>query len=365
MVDYKAKIKEFEEELRKTPYNKRTQHHIGLVKAKIAMLKRREVARRKSTAAAAKQFAVRKSGDATVIMVGFPSCGKSSLLNAITKAESPVGEYDFTTLEVIPGLLEHRDAKIQILDVPGIVMGAAAGRGRGKEVLSMLHSANLVLFLVDTLRPDAYEVIKKEVYDSNLRVNQKKPDLTLKKTGKGGINILKTVKLPGLTNETIKAICKELRINNAEILIRSKIKAEQLIDVIEANKIYVPAITVLNKIDLVDRTRLNQVTKKIKPDICISAKKKINITELKELIFHKLDFIRVYCKEVRKKADLEIPLIMKKNSTIEDMCRKLHKDFITKFRYAKVWGKSAKFPGQILMMKHKLKDKDVVEIHLR
>ena len=73
------RIKELEEELSKTKYNKRTQHHIGLVKAKIALLKdkqqKRVASKGKSTG-----FTVKKSGDATVIIVGFPSVGKSSML---------------------------------------------------------------------------------------------------------------------------------------------------------------------------------------------------------------------------------------------------------------------------------------------
>ena len=82
MVDYLEQIKRFEEELRETPYNKRTQHHIGLVKAKIARLKQKHQARisskKKGTG-----YSVRKTGDGTVIIVGYPSVGKSTLLNAI------------------------------------------------------------------------------------------------------------------------------------------------------------------------------------------------------------------------------------------------------------------------------------------
>jgi len=60
------------------------------------------------------------------------------------------------------------------------------------------------------------------------------------------------------------------------------------------------------------------------------------------------------------------PLIIFKNSTLKELCSKLNKDFITKFRCARIWGKSAKFDGQkILKLKHVLKDEDVVEIHLK
>mgnify|MGYP003992458067 CR=1 FL=1 len=71
------------------------------------------------------------------------------------------------------------------------------------------------------------------------------------------------------------------------------------------------------------------------------------------------------CKEVGKKADMGEPLIMTVGSNIEAMCRKLHKDFVKKFKHSKVWGPSAKFHGQRLMKKHILQDQDIVEIHLK
>ena len=56
------------------------------------------------------------------------------------------------------------------------------------------------------------------------------------------------------------------------------------------------------------------------------------------------------------------PLILLKGSTVKEMCIKLHKDFLKKFRFAKIWGPSSKFPGQTKMLEHKLMDNDIVEI---
>jgi len=360
------KVKELEEEIRKTKYNKRTQHAIGLLKAKLAMLKER--AEKKSGTGKARgdnRYAIRKTGDATVVILGFPSVGKSTLLNSLTNAKSDVAAYNFTTLQAIPGLLEYKHAKIQIIDVPGIVSGAASGRGRGKEVLNVIKNADLIMILIDALYPGHYRAILKEVYDSDVRINQEKPDVKITKKGKGGTGIGTTVKLTRLDRKTIIDIAREMKLNNADILIRTNIDADELIDVIEGNRSYIKSMTVITKTDLIDKEKLNKIKEKIKPDAAVSAEKGIRIEELKEAIYNKLEFIRIFLKQVNKPADMEEPLIMFRGCRIRDVCLKLHKDFVIKFKFARLWGKSAKFDGQTFRKLDKeLLDKDVLELHM-
>ncbi len=358
------KIKELEELISKTKYNKRTQHAVGLYKAQLAKLKEKQASRGKGKKG--EGYAVRKTGDGTVVLLGFPSVGKSTLLNAITNSESRVGAYAFTTLTVIPGTLEYRHAKIQVLDVPGVVHGAAAGTGRGKEVLAVIRNADMVLIMVDVFHPEHYGVLLKEVYDTGVRINQKKPDVKIEKTSRGGISIGSTVKLTKLDKKTIESVLREFDLNNANIVIRDDIDVDQLIDIVEGNKVYIPSIVVLNKIDMVSREELEKARERINPDLCISADKKINVHELKELIFERLRLMRIYLKEYNKKADLEEPLIIKEGATLRDLCLKLHKDFVSKFKFAKVWGKSAKYPGQrIVKIDHRMDDGDIIELRIK
>lgn len=363
MVEYNEKIKELEEEISKTKYNKATQHHIGLVKAKIAKLREKQE-KRSASKASGEGFAVKKSGDATVVIIGFPSVGKSTLLNMLTSASSKTAAYAFTTLTVIPGVLEYNHAKIQILDVPGIVEGASKGVGRGREVFSMVQSCDLILIVLDPSNMKQLNVLEKELYDAKIRPNQKKPDARITKADRGGIQVASTVKL-SLEKRTIVDILRELGINNGTILVREDISVEQLIDIVEGNRKYIPSLVVMNKADILNKKQEEEIKKKIRIDLLVSATTGMNIEKLKESIYRNLGFINIYCKEVGKKADLGVPLIMRQKATVKDVCEKLHRNFVNRFRFAKIWGKSAKFPGQTKGLEHTLLSEDIVEIHLR
>lgn len=358
------KIKELEDLIANSQYNKRTQKAIGQYKAQLAKLKER-ASTSGSGKGAPEGYNVRKTGDGTVALLGFPSVGKSTLLNSLTDAESEVASYAFTTLTVIPGVLDYKFAKIQILDIPGIVHGAASGKGRGSEVLGVLRSADLILMVIDVQKPEHHKALLKEIYESGIRINKKVPDVKITKTAKDGIRIGRTVSTPDLDNETIETVLRTFRINNADVLIRSKITVDEFIDCIEANKVFIPAVTVLNKVDLVSKERALEVSKLVNADIMISADKSQNLEALKDLIFEKLDLIRLYMKEPGKEADLKEPMIIKKDSTVEDVCNKLHRDFVKKFKNSRIWGKSAKFPGQRQSLKHILLDEDIIELHIR
>lgn len=357
------KIAEFEEELRTTKYNKRTQRSVGLLKAKIARL--RDERQKKATAKIATDgFAVKKAGDATAALIGFPSAGKSTLLNKITDAESRVGAYAFTTLKVIPGVLNYKKTRIQILDVPGLIEGASEGKGRGKEVLAAASSADLIILLVDAAAPEQLQVMKNELYEARIRMNMKKPEIRITKKPTGGLNI-SCGSLTKMDKATVIAILHELRVNNADVVIRGDITPDELIDVVEGNRVYVPGIIILTKIDSVDNAALEKAKAMIKPDLCISAEKGIGLDELKELIFRSLKFVRIYCKEAGKNADMNEPMVLHEGATLKDVCERLHRDFVKRFKFARIWGKSVKFDGQkVLKLDNKVADEDIVEVHV-
>ena len=362
--DIEKQIKDIEDEIFNTQKNKATEHHIGKLKAKLARL-RSEVEKRKSSGAKGKGFAVKKSGNATVSLIGFPSIGKSTLMNQLTDANSRVGDYEFTTLDVIPGMMRYKGTNIQILDLPGLISGASKGRGRGKEILSAIRNVDLILFMIDAQHIEHLDLMSDELHNAGIRLNQKRPDVVVKRTGQGGILVTATIKLTYLDEDLIKTIASEY-VTNAEIIIRENVTEDQFIDVFIDNRVYVPAIVIINKTDLISGSKLIKQIISIKEKgwkvIPISAVESTGLEDLQELIFSELKFIRVYMKPVGEQTDFNEPLILKQGDTVESACKKLHRDFKDKFRYANVSGPSAKHDVQKVGLDHQLKDEDILTI---
>src|SRR5512136_415619 len=298
MSSLEEQIQELEAELTKTPYNKATSKHIGRVKAKIARLRDEAVNRAMKSSGGGEGYSVKKSGDATAVLVGFPSTGKSTLLNTLTGTKSEVAAYAFTTVTVVPGALEHKGARIQILDIPGLIAGAAMGKGRGKEVIGVVRSADIIIILVDVFNEKHFDVLIKELYDAGIRINCLKPDITIKKTAYGGIR-LSAVGTLDLDIEEVRSILAESKIMNADVLIRGNATQEDFIDAVQSNRIYVPAFIAVNKVDLVDKETYRRIERDIMsrfgaPPLMISAYAGYHMEELKDTIYDCLGFIRVY-----------------------------------------------------------------------
>ena len=90
---------------------------------------------------------------ADVGLVGLPNAGKSSLLNAVTRASAKVGDYAFTTLKPQLGVASHRGREMVIADIPGLIEGAADGAGIGDRFLGHVERCRVLLHLVDVTSP--------------------------------------------------------------------------------------------------------------------------------------------------------------------------------------------------------------------
>jgi len=147
------------------------------------------------------------------------------------------------------------------------------------------------------------------------------------------------------------------------VLVTSLDELAQLSALLKKENIANKRVFILNKVENLSQEELKKF---FKLDVLrISVQEKAGINDVKQKIFENIGLIRVYTKEPGKKARLDHPMILKKDSSIKDMAEKIRKDFPSRFLKAKVWGLSAKFDGQTVGIEHILKDKDIVEMYIK
>jgi len=109
-------------------------------------------------------IAVRREGAAQVALVGAPNAGKSSLLQALSEVQIKIGAYAFTTLRPVPALTRIGGVLVQLVEIPGLIEGAAEDRGGGRALLGVLRGADAIVYCQDVQAPpDALTDVRAEV----------------------------------------------------------------------------------------------------------------------------------------------------------------------------------------------------------
>jgi len=365
------RIKDIELELSRTQKNKATMAHICLLKSQLARLRTQLLTPSEGSGGGGGEgFAVPKSGDGRVALIGFPSVGKSSLLNVVTDTQSEAAAYEFTTLTCIPGNVIINGTKIQMLDLPGIIEGASQGKGRGREVIAVARSADLILMVLDAARESNNchrDILTKELEIMGIRLNKRPPDIYFKKKATGGVKFNATCPLTQLgddPSELVTRILSSYRIHNAEILFREDASPDEVIDVIEGNRKYVRCLYVYNKIDTLSIEEVDQIAR-FPHSIVISIYMNLNIDLMLQRMWDYMGLFRIYTKRRGQAPDLEEPVILslgRHGLTVESVCKSISKELLAIFNFALVWGRSTKFNPQRVGMSHALCDEDVVQI---
>ncbi|GFR48130.1 hypothetical protein Agub_g9964 [Astrephomene gubernaculifera] len=359
------KIKEIELEMARTQKNKATEYHLGQLKARLAKLRTELQAPASKGGGGESGFEVQKYGDGRVALIGFPSVGKSSLLTLLTGTESEAAAYEFTTLTCIPGVIHYNDSKIQLLDLPGIIEGAAEGKGRGRQVIAVCKSADLLLMVLDATKPLYHkQILTRELEAVGIRLNRSPPNIYFKKRKTGGVSINSTLPLTQLDDKLIQRVLQEYKLHNCELLFKEDCSVDDLIDVIEGNRRYIKCLYVYNKVDMCSIEEVADIAH-WPNSIPISCSLRLNLDGLLERIWEMMALVRVYTKKVGAKPDFADPVVLtcdRGGTTLEALCRQIHNSMVSQFKYALVWGTSSKHYPQRCGLSHPLEDEDVVQI---
>jgi len=264
--------------------------------------------------------------------------------------------------------MEHRGAKIQILDLPGLIKGAAEGKGRGKEILGVVRTCDMVLYVVDPFQTSHFRVLHRELEIAGMRLNERKPPVFISRRNKGGIEIRSTVEQTFLEIREMQDIIRSFGYTSALVTLRVDTTADMIVDTLASNRIYSKAVVIVNKIDLATPADLERTYANLPegwPVLPISAMTGEGIEEMKDFIYDNLGFMSIFLKPQGQEADLIEPLIVKSDSSVREVCATLHRDFVRKFRFARVKGPSAKFDWQRVGLDHILQHDDLLTIVIR
>ncbi|PIU22151.1 MAG: hypothetical protein COT14_02710 [Candidatus Diapherotrites archaeon CG08_land_8_20_14_0_20_30_16] len=346
------KIKALELMQSTAPSHKGAENLRSDIVGKLAKL-RQKLEKSKAVKGGSKGLRFARDDSATVVLLGLPNSGKSTLLSKITNANPKISDYAFTTKVPEIGIMEYQGTKIQIVELPALVEGANKGRARGKEILSLARNGDLiVLVLLGSKEATEYslDVLISELQLSNVVINKKKPQISINKTGSQGIEILGERNILDAPQKLYNIL--KQRYSHIILRIDEKAKTDDILEAMDSTKSYKKVIGIwLDGNEDCTIKGIPIYSMKIIP-------------EIKKTIYNNLDLIIVYTRKPSEKDNDNVPVALRQNSTVKDLCNLLHKEFILKFKFARVWG-SAKYPGQQVSLNYVLSANDIVELYVK
>jgi len=367
------KLVKLQEFLSLVPKHKGTEKLCAQVKTKIATLRKEiEEKKRRRAGRGGPRFFLEKEGAAQIVILGPTKVGRSSLLTCITNAKAEVSDYPFTTLEPVPGMLQFEDIQFQVVEAPALVEGASEGEAWGLQTLGLARNADGLILMVDLSRDASqqFTMILNELEKS--RILTQKPSARVeieRKHMDAGLRIIVIGKLINCNLRDVEDLLKGYRILDATVKIYGEATLDDVEDAIFESTIYRPAIVVANKTDALRAEENLQELKRFLGNeltiIPISCQTRMGLEKLGAEIFRALAIIRVYTKEPHDREPSKKPFILKRSSSVGDLARQVHSDFIERFTFARVWAKRLPFSSQKVGSSFVLEDRDIVELHAK
>jgi len=365
-----AKLQEF---LSLVPRHKGTARLCVQVKRQIKTLRAEiEEKKRRKAGRGGPRFFLEKEGAAQIVVLGPTKVGRSSLLTSITNAKAEVSDYPYVTREPVPGMLRHEDIQFQIVEAPALVEGAAEGQAWGLQTLGLARNADGLLLMVD-LTDDASKqlaLILSEMEKARILAQKPRARVEIERKHVGaGLRIIVIGRLVNCNLRDVEDLLKGYRILDAVVKIYGEASLDDVEDSVFESTVHRPSIIVANKADAPEAMeKLRELERFVgdqMPILPVSCKTMSGLERLGNEIFKALEIIRVYSKQPSNREPSPKPFILKRGSTISDLAKQVHSDFIERFSYARVWSKRLPFSPQKVGSTFVLEDGDIAELHAK
>lgn len=300
------KIAALEEMLAVIPKHKGTDKLQANLRKKLSQIKKQDES--KGGNVQDDPYLIEKQGAGQAVLLGFPNTGKSAIIKFLTNAKVEVANYPFTTTLPEPAMMPYEDIKIQLVDTPPLTRDGIPG-----PFMTTILNAELLLLIIDLSSDKCIDQLQ-DLFD----------------------------------------LLEQRRIIRDDV--------PEGVRAFSSAKYHIIA----TKSDIEGSKENLEIIKELVPDIDgimpLSVENGENLNKFKEMLFNKLEIIRIYTKAPGKDPDLEKPFTLKKGATVYDFAQKIHRDIAKNLKKARVWG-SARFDGQLVSKDYLLADGDIVELH--
>jgi uncharacterized protein len=305
-----SKIEALEEMLTIMPKHKGTDKLRADLRRRIAKVKE-QAQQKKGGARRETAYIIEREGAAQIAVIGAPNTGKSALVATLTNASPEVAEFPHTTWKPTPGMAPYENIQFQLVDTPPITRDYL-----DPWMGDLMRRADLLLVMLD-LQDDPLHQLE----------------------------------------ETL-AILRDLRIFPDGFPVPGDLKKPPILK---------KMLVVMNKVDndnhLEDYHAFLELAEMNLAAIWVSLHGEKNLNDLLQLLYQISGIIRVYTKVPGKEPNRAAPFVLPKMTTLEELAGKIHKDFVRKLKFAKIWGPLV-YDGQMVQRDYVLQEGDVVEIHL-
>ncbi|UXD21206.1 TGS domain-containing protein [Ignicoccus pacificus DSM 13166] len=361
-----AKIKALEEFLKVAPKHKGAENLLYWAKRRLAELKEELETERRKKKGGRNPFVVEKEGAAQVVLFGIPNSGKSSIIAATTRAKVEVSPRPYTTLVPATGMLPFEDIQFQLVEAPGV----APGVNWIHRSIGLVRNADAVALVIDlSLNPmKQYKYLKELLEESGISLKKPEGKVEIIKERSGGVKVVLLGEILDGDVDKVKEMLRAYRLHSATVKIYGKVTMDDIEKAILGTSQYKPSIILLNKADVPGaKEKVEEFLKSYDgeaPVLVVSAKTKEGLDKLGPTLFELLELVRVYTKKPH--GDIaDKPLVLKKGAKVRDVAKSIHSRMLEGFKYAKIWGPSAKYPGERVGLDHEVKDGDIIEIHYK